>query len=287
MENNHKVIKMQHNHQYSIDDILGGKRFRSNAKDSKGNYIGIAVALQQALDYVNPDGIVATMPELIAAKIKADSSHHFWQSWYCLHTEENIGIDKKGNFYNRNEPVLVIVNGGGILTPNRIRQAYNEGLINNSAGYRNAEFDGLLEERLPNEDSIHLYRFEEIKNGVSNLPHRFGVVMPYKMAQETKSGYHNKKPFMDNPLVIARVAVMEHLEPYYERAKDPDKDIANYHPFKGRQPYPPQGRLLFLNDYNYLDMHGYCGLHFYGYFVGVAPGQAGRACQKSSPTCRG
>lgn len=167
--------------------------------------------------------------------------------------------------------MLVIVNGGGILTPDRIRQAYNEGLINKSAGYRNAELDGLLEERLPNGDSIKLYRFEEIKNGVSSLPHRFGVVMPYKMAQETKPGYHNKKPFMDNPLVIARVAVMGHLEAYYERAKDPDKDIGNYHPFKGREPYPPQGRLLFLNDYNYLDMHESYGLHYYGYFVGVGP----------------
>lgn len=93
---------MQHNPQYCIDDILRGKTFRSDEKDSKGNYIGIAVALQQALDYVGPDGIVATMPELIAAKIKADNSHHFWQNWYCPHTEENIGIDKKGNFYSRN-----------------------------------------------------------------------------------------------------------------------------------------------------------------------------------------
>jgi len=262
---------MQHKPQYSIDDILRGKIFYSNVKDSKGNYIGLDVAFGQALDYVNSDGIVVTMPELIAAKIKADSSHHFWQNFYCLHTEENIGIDKKGNFYSKNEPVLVIVNGGGILTPNRIRQAYNEGLINNSASYRNAEFDGLLEGRLPNGDSIHLYRFEEIKKGVSNLPHRFGVVMPYKMAQETKPGYHNKNAFIDNPLVIARVAAMKHLEPYYERAKDPDKDIGNYHPFKGREPYPPQGRLLFLNAYNYLDIHESYGLHYYGYFVGVAP----------------
>jgi hypothetical protein len=256
----------------NIDDILKGKTFFSEKKKDS-NYIGVAVAFQEALDYVGANGYVATMPELIATKLKADKSHDFWQKWYAVHTEENIGIDTKGRFYSANEPVLVVVNGGGILTPDRIMKAYDEGLISNSAKYEPQEFNDLLDGKLGDGSQIELFSFEQIKDGVSDLPHRFGVVMPYSMAQGTKSGYHQKKDFMENPLVIARAGGIENLEAYYEMAKASDGDLGCYHPFSGRDASTPQGRVLFL-DLSYY----YCGglggddnLDYYGRFVGVAP----------------
>ena len=229
----------------NIDDLINyGKTFYSKEKKD-GKYIGVAVALQQALDFAGPNGYVATMPELIAAKLKADS-HDFWKKWYAVHTEENIGIDKKGRFYSRGEPVLVIVNGGGILTPERIRKAYDEGLINGSAKYRDEEFNDLLDGKLPDGTSIELYRFREIKKGISNLPHRFGVVMPYSMAQNTKSDYHQKKEFMENPLVIARAGGIEYLDAYFEKAKRLENKVGSLHSFSGRDASTPQGRVLFL-----------------------------------------
>ncbi len=251
----------------NIDDLINyGKTFYSKEKKD-GKYIGVAVALQQALDFAGPNGYVATMPELIAAKLKADS-HDFWKKWYAVHTEENIGIDKKGRFYSRGEPVLVIVNGGGILTPERIRKAYDEGLINGSAKYRDEEFNDLLDGKLPDGTSIELYRFREIKKGISNLPHRFGIVMPYSMAQNTKSGFHQKKEFMENPLVIARAGGIENIESYYEMAKAPDGNLSNYHPFKRRDASTPHGCVLFLDS----SYNGLVDLNLYGEarFVGVA-----------------
>jgi len=251
----------QQNSLFYIDDILKGTPFY----DDK-----LPIALQKTLEFAGEGGIVATMPELIAAKIEADKSHDFWQKWYSVHTEENIGIDKKGIFYDREEPVLVVVNGGGILTPNRIQLAYDEGLLRGSAKYHDDEFDGLLDGRLPNGESINLYRFEEIKEGVSDLPHKFGVVMPYRLAQETKSGYYKKREFLENPLVIARMGGLENLEAYYEKGKDSANDMGNWHPFNGRDASVPQGRALFLN----LDLSGLlgrCNLDYYGRFVGVAP----------------
>ncbi|MCF7859200.1 MAG: hypothetical protein K9N07_07745 [Candidatus Cloacimonetes bacterium] len=253
----------------NIDDILKGKTFFSEKKKD-GNYIGLAVALGEALDYVGTDGYVATMPELISAKLKAEKSHDFWQKWYAVHTEENIGIDQKGRFYSANEPVLVVVNGGGILTPDRIMKAYGEGLISNSARYENQEFDNLLDGKLADGSQIELFSFEQIKDGVSGLPHRFGVVMPYSIAQGTKSGYHQKKDFMKNPLVIARAGGLENLESYYEMAKASDGDLGCYHPFGGRDASTPQGRVLFLN-YSYFGLSGANYLNNYGRFVGVAP----------------
>ncbi len=252
----------------SIDDILKGQTFYSEKKKG-GNYIGLSVALQEALDFARPNGYVATMPELIAAKLKAEKSHDFWQKWYTVHTEENIGVDSKGRFYTANEPVLVVVNGGGILTPKRIMKAYEDGLINNSAKYNIQEFDDLLDGKLPSGESLDLFRFEEIRDRVSSLPHRFGVVMPYSVAQSTKSGYHQKKGFIENPLAIARAGGVENLESYYEMAKASDNDLGCYHPFSGRDALVPQGRVLFL-DYSYDGLYGNVNLISNSRFVGVA-----------------
>ena len=274
-----KVSKFPQSSQlYNIEDILKGKTFLNTDKDAAGTWIGLPIALQQALDFVTPAGIVATMPELTVAKIKADKNHDFWKQWYTVHTEENIGIDTKGRFYTANEPVLVIVNGGGILTPQRIKEAYAEGLINHSAKYRNEEFDNLLNGKLTNGTNIPLYRLEEIKVGVSNLPHQFGVVMPYAFAQATASGYYQKKVFVENPLVIARAGGVEHLEAYfdlalqrYQEATGNTRDtLGNHHPFAGRDASQPQGRVLFLYD-NYDGLGGSNNLDDDGRFVGVAP----------------
>src|SRR3989344_6268077 len=225
---------------FTIDDVLNGNIFYDTSMPQ---------ALRQAMEYATAQGIIANMPEFIAAKVKADKSHAFWQNWYTVLTEENIGIDKKGSFYTRGEPVLVVMHGGGILTPDRIQQAYDEGLISNSAKYRNEEFDALLEGRLLDGTSFPLYRLEDIKDGRSNLPHQFWVVLPYKTAQDTKSGYHQKKPFLENPLVLARTAGShDYLESFYEKAKASDGDLGNYHPFSGRDATIPQGRVLFVYD---------------------------------------
>ncbi|MDP3989734.1 MAG: hypothetical protein Q8Q01_00845 [archaeon] len=247
---------------FSIDDIMNGKTFYDGSMPK---------ALRQAIEYAGSSGIVANMPEFVAAKAKAEKSHAFWQNWYTVLTEENIGIDKKGSFYTRGEPVLVVMHGGGILTPDRIQQAYDEGLISNSAKYRNEEFDALLEGRLLDGTSFPLYRLEDIKDGRSNLPHQFGVVLPYKTAQDTKSGYHQKKPFLENPLVLARTAGShDYLEAFYEKAKASDGDLGNYHPFSGRDATIPQGRVLFVDSAGG-GLFGGSGLGSGGRFVGVAP----------------
>ena len=264
---NTEPIPPQRISEFSVDNIItNGKTFY----DDK-----IPIALKQALDYSTLNGIVATMPELISAKIKAPKSHDFWQSWYSVHTEENIGIDKKGRFYKKDEPVLIVVNGGGILTPDRINKAYTDGLVDGSAKYTDKEFNDLLDGKLPDNTSIQLYKFEEIKKGIT-LPHKFGVVMPYSLAQKTSSGYYKKDGFTKNPLVIARAGGIENLEQYYELAKAPDNDLGNYHAYDGRDTSTPSGRLLFLySDYDGLNGDDYLD-NYGGRFVGVAPEAHGK-----------
>ena len=247
---------------YSVDDFLRGEPAVKPFDDSS-----LPTALEQALGHAGSEGIVLTMPELMAAKVKANKRHEFWNGWYAVHTEEDIGIDQKGRFYGRNEPVLVVVHGGGILSPERIRKAYDDGLVSGSARYEQEEFDMLLEGKVS--ETLPLYPFEEVQGGLS-LPHRYGVVIPYATAQATQSGYHKKKAFMGNPLVVARAGGMEHVEAYFNKAVDSDGKVRNNHPFTGRDASQAQGRVLFLNN-NISGLVGDINLNIYGRFVGVAP----------------
>ena len=57
----------------SIDELVkNGSQFYSEEKDSDGNYIGVAVALQKAYDKMGNDAVIASMPYLIAGKANAD-----------------------------------------------------------------------------------------------------------------------------------------------------------------------------------------------------------------------
>ena len=262
---------------FTVEEIINNYQvFYSEEKDSDDKYIGVPIALRQALEFASDDGIILTMPELIASKIAVDKEHKFWKNWYTAQTEENIGIDESGTFVSSGEPVLVVVHGGGILTPERIEQAYEEGLINNSAKYTNEEFNNLLKGELPGGNSIPLYQLDDLKNGISETNRRYGVVMPFSDAQSTNSGYHKRDGFLVNPLALARTGDLTNLEKYFDLAKDSDGDVGNWHPFSGRDPTQPQGRVLFLSS-NYDGLDGSSGLNNDGRFVGVSAGGASRA----------
>lgn len=256
--------------------LVFGKTFYSNKKDSNGNSIGVADAFRQALDYAGKDGFVASMPELIAAKCLADKNHDFWKKWYTAHSEEDRGVDRKGLFGKKNEGVLVVVHGGGILTPNRIEKAYANfcvrSLVNRSAQYTSSEFDNLLEGKLPSGETIKLYSLDDLKKETPKI-RRFGVVIPYEVAQATKSDWNYKKEFVESPLVIARNGGLENLDAYFDKAKCSDGALRNFHTFGNRDVNSPKGRLLFLySSFSSLNGNGY--LYYNGHFVGVSAGGA-------------
>ena len=245
---------------FSIEEILNGSEFY-NTK--------LNIALQETEDYAGEEGIVVSMPELIAAKIKADKTHKFWNKYYTVQSEENIGIDVNGKILDRGESALVVVHGGGILTSERIGRAYDEGLIGGSAKYTQEEFSNLLRGELPDGNSIRLYSIDDLKRS-SPIERKYGVVIPYGLARETKSGYHGKDEFMRNPLVIARFGGMENIEKYFDLAKSSDGNVGCWHRFSDQNLNIPEGRVLFLfNGCNGLYGDNY--LNNNGRFVGVAP----------------
>ena len=174
--------------------VKNGSQFYSEEKDSEGRYIGVAAALQKAYDKMGNDAVIASMPYLIAGKANADKKNYLWQNWFTALSEENAGIDKRGKLVRAGEEIVITLHGRGILTPERIRQAYSEGLTpQNAAKYTDDEFDNLLKGVLPSGESIELYNVDDVKKGIPEPFGRYAVWMPAEAAKATASGYHKRK----------------------------------------------------------------------------------------------
>lgn len=253
----------------SIDALINrGREFYSDKKDSNRKYIGLAVALQDAVEQMGSDGIIATMPYLIAGKAKAGKKNYLWKKWLTALSEEYAGIDKNGRLAGKGEAIVLTVHGSGILTANRIMLAYSEGLTpQNAAKLTDEEFNNLLNGVLPSGESISLYTVDDIKNGIPEPFGRYAVWMPAETAKS--SGYHSKSDFMGNELVIARAGTLEYLDAYFEKAKHiSNNNVGDWHKFGEIDFHQPQGRALFVNgDYDGLNGGGLGGS---GRFVGVA-----------------
>jgi hypothetical protein len=256
----------------SIDTLVReGKPFYSAERDGSGKFIGAARSLEQALGYATNEGIVASMPYLIAGKSKAAKENYLWKNWFTALSEENAGIDKKGILGKKGQELVITVHDGGLLNKERIMQAYNEGLTpQNAAKYKQKEFNDLLKGVLPNGENIELYTIDDIKRRIPEPFGRYAVWMPAEVAKSKSSGYHSKTDFMDNELVIARAGTLEYLDAYFEEAKKSDGTVGNWHRLGEIDFSQPQGRVLFLG--------GSCGglggdynLSSDGRFFGVSP----------------
>ena len=121
---------------------------------------------------------------------------------------------------------------------------------------------------LPSGESIDLYNVDDVKKGIPEPFGRYAVWMPAETAKATASGYHKKKDFMENTLVIARAGTLEHLDDYFDKAKSSDK-VGNWCRLGEIDFRQPQGRLLFVYG-THGGLGGYLNLSN-GRFVGVAP----------------
>jgi hypothetical protein len=260
---------------YSIDDLVQrGKPFYSTELDSARNNIGVAVSLQQAIEYATMDGVVANMPFLVAGKAASDTNNYLWKNWFTALSEEDIGIDKEGLFVGRGKPVIMVVHGGGILTKERIIRAYAAGLTGQKAAKldEGSEFDNLLRGILPNGESIQVYGVEDVKSGrIADPFGRYAVAVDFETAKRVTSGYLGKTDFMENQLVWARIGTLDHSESYFDKAQHTtNHNVGNWHRFAEIDPAVAQGRVLFVDD-DYCGLSGYDSLSHDGRFVGVAP----------------
>ncbi len=255
----------------------------------------IPAALGRALRCAGDCGFVASLPQLLQARVKAPYDNIIWNTWFTSNSEECVITTKQGHH------VVVAVHGGGILaTPERSEVSLHadlnpsnlEGLTRDYAvKISQREARDVLEGKLPHGVEIPVFPFDEFKRGIADLPRRYGVILDFKLARKTKKGFTSFDILRDEPNFIVRAGGVEAAATYLDKfqARHNTKRMGNFHPFDHIDPNQPQTRVLFLagnqggvgseGDYNYgydsdYGIGGYASMNGMARYVAVTPYEA-------------
>ena len=208
--------------------------------------------LRRALDYAGEDGFVASMPQLLHARTHAAYDNTIWNTWFTSYTEESVVTTPQGNV------VVLAIHGGGIFSsPERYEQVYRasvnrsntDGLTGQYAGkISQKEGQDALQGRLPDATEIPVYPFNEFKQGVADLPIRYGVILDFELARQSKRGYEEFDTLKDDPNMIVRAGGVEANIAYLDKYRDRNntKLMGHWHPYNRIDSDQAQTRMPFL-----------------------------------------
>jgi hypothetical protein len=254
-------------------------------------------ALRRALEYAGEDGFVASMPQLLHARVNADYDNIIWNTWFTSNSEESVVKTPQGN------RVVVAVHGGGIFaSPERFEKVYRSSVNRSNVHGFTGQYAGkitqqeareVLEGKLPDGSEIPVFQFAEFKRGIARLPLRYAVILDFEMARKSTRGYDPFDVLKDEPNMIVRAGGVEPLAAYLDkaRARHNTKVMGNWHPYNRIDPDQPQTRIPFLAgnlggvgteddddaDYGYDAEYGMGGdacIHNMARYVAVAPRNA-------------
>ena len=209
-------------------------------------------SLRRALEYAGNDGFVASMPQLLHARTNADYDNIIWNTWFTSNSEESVVTTPQGN------RVVVAIHGGGIFgSPERFERVYRASVDRSNAdGFTGQyaakisekEAHDVLEGRLPDGTEVPVYAFDEFKQGIADLPIRYGVILDFELARQSKRGYEEFEILKDDPNMIVRAGGVKANAAYLDKYRDRNntKLMGNWHPYNRIDPDQPQTRMPFL-----------------------------------------
>ncbi len=210
------------------------------------------LAFRQALNYAGDEGFVASLPQLLHARVNAGYDNIVWNTWFSANSEESVVTTPQGS------PVVVTVHGGGIFgNTARIERALRADLSRHNvhgltgqyaAKITPQEARGLLRGRLPDGTEFPLYEYGEFRKGVGGLPWRYGVVLDFQTAKASATGYAPFDELRDDPVTICRAGGVEAAAAYLEKARNRNDTsrMQVSHRHNAIDPAQPQTRLLTL-----------------------------------------
>ena len=182
-------------------------------------------ALRRAIVYAGNDGFVASLPQLLHARLGASFDNIIWNTWFTANSEECVARTPHGNW------VLIVVHGGGIFaTPERIRTLYHASVDRKSELGFTGLFAGKISERenhdlvdgrLPGGRQIPVYAFSDFERGTADpRTQAYAVVMDLEMAKRRSYGLRRTSTTSeDDPLMTVRAGGSEHAAAYLDKAK--------------------------------------------------------------------
>ena len=181
-------------------------------------------SLRRALEYAGDDGFVASMPQLLHARANADYDNIIWNTWFTSNSEESVVTTPRGN------RVVVAIHGGGIFgSPERFERVYRASVDRSNpdgftgqyaAKISEKEAHDVLEGRLPDGTEVPVYPFDEFKQGIADLPIRYGVILDFELAKQSKRGYEDFEVLKDDPNMIVRAGGVEANAAYLDKYRD-------------------------------------------------------------------
>jgi len=209
-------------------------------------------ALRRAQEYAGDDGFIASLPALLHARATADYDNIVWNTWFTSYSEESVVTTAQGNH------VVVAIHGGGIFaTPERFEQMFYatpdqdsiHGHTPQHAGkITSQEARDVLEGKLPDGTELPVYPFGEFKQGIRDLPIRYGVILDFELARQSLRGYEDFEVLKDDPNMIIRAGGVEANAAYLNKFRDRHntKVMGHWHPYNRIDPSQPQTRFIFL-----------------------------------------
>ena len=203
-------------------------------------------ALRRALIHAGEDGFIASMPQLLHARVGASFDNIIWNTWFTANSEECVARTPQGNW------VVMAVHGGGIFSsPERIRALYHADVDRGSetgftgifaAKISERENRDIIEGRLPDGRQIPVLDFNAFKQGIPDLPRRYAVVMDLATAKSAHSGYVGFDDLKGDPMMIVRAGGAEPAAAYLDRAKSRgiDETMGSWHSFNEMKADQPQ-----------------------------------------------
>ncbi len=207
-------------------------------------------ALRRALEYAGAEGFVASLPQLLRARVSADYDNDLWNHWFNPNSEESLVTTPQGN------PVIVTIHGGGVFaTPERYEDLFHASTERNSeigftglfAGkLSQREAHGILAGHMPDGAEIPVYDFAEFSRGVGALPRRYAVVMDFEVAKNSACGYVPFDALREDPVMIVRAGGAGAAAAYLDKAqaRNNTAKMGSWHPFNNIDtPDQPQTRV--------------------------------------------
>ncbi len=207
-------------------------------------------ALRRALEYAGDKGFVASIPQLLHARVTATYENIIWNTWFNPNTEENLITTPQVN------RVVVTVHGGGIFaSPDRFEKLFRASTDRKSefgftglfAGkITQREANDVIEGRMPDGSEIPIYSFDEFNRGIDKLPRRYGVVTDFEMAKNSACGYVSFDTLKDDPVMIVRSGGVEAASAYLDKAqaRNNTSKMGSWHSFNNIDtPDQPQTRV--------------------------------------------
>ncbi|MBS3168684.1 hypothetical protein J4216_06155 [Candidatus Woesearchaeota archaeon] len=226
-----------------------------------------AVALREAKEAFKKGRLFA-LPDTIDKRIVLPFKHQIWTKRSTPNSEEIVLITPQGN------KIVVVAHREGIFTnnPDRIEQAYKEGLIDCAGRVYQEESKNLLNGKATTGGEVRVLtygdllntRLEDLKEGA------YIIILDFDVAKATKSGFQYIDELSENPLFISRVGHPEIAQGYLADLKG-NRVYGNFHHFNKERSDRKLSSFLFLDEDEGIGIKGYTSLSECTQFFGEAP----------------